>query len=110
MVILPAGLFDCAKRAGTLLFMRLVFSDEMKGSSGPLFVLGALGLLGQAALATHTQRQQAAKQLEQRTSAVPLRLRKAACNMALGEYQIEVLAQLFHSSMNLWCTISHQGC
>lgn len=80
-----AGVADCANKAGALLFLRLVFADEMHGSEGPLIALGAISLVGQAALATQVQRQQAVKQLKRRTSALPRRCRRAAVELASGE-------------------------
>ncbi|KAL0050818.1 hypothetical protein WJX82_007739 [Trebouxia sp. C0006] len=79
-----AGIIDSANKAGSLLFLRLVFADGMRGSEGPLIALGAVSLIGQAALATHVQRQQAIKQLQRRTSAVPRRCRRAAVEIASG--------------------------
>ena len=79
-----AGIADSANKAGSLLFLRLVFADGMHGSDGPLIALGAVSLIGQAALATHVQRQQAIKQLQRRTSAVPRRCRRAAVEIASG--------------------------
>lgn len=79
-----AGMADSANKAGSLLFLRLVFADGMHGSDGPLIALGAVSLIGQAALATHVQRQQAIKQLQRRTSAVPRRCRRAAVEIASG--------------------------
>ncbi len=81
---IDAGIADSANKAGSLLFLRLVFADGMHGSEGPLIALGAVSLIGQAALATHVQRQQAIKQLQRRTSAVPRRCRRAAVEIASG--------------------------
>ncbi|KAL0035601.1 hypothetical protein WJX79_001935 [Trebouxia sp. C0005] len=81
-----AGIAGSANKAGSLLFLRLVFADGMHGSEGPLIALGAVSLIGQAALATHVQRQQAIKQLQRRTSAVPRRCRRAAVEIASGAW------------------------
>lgn len=92
--IVSAGVTNCVSKAGTLLFMRLMFADEMHGSQGPLFALGAVSLVGQAALATHVQRQQALKQLKRRTSSVPRRFRRAAVEIASGRSSNTCLASL----------------
>ena len=80
------GMINCANKAGTLVFLRLVFADEMAGSQKPLLALGGVSLVGQAALTTPEQRRQALKQLRQRTSAVPQRFRRAAAEVATGEH------------------------
>ena len=80
----PAGVADCASKAGSLVFLKLMFPDELRGSTGPLVALGALSMVGRAALATRVQREQALGQLRRRTSAVPLRLRRAAVEVARG--------------------------
>ena len=61
-----------------------MFPDELRGSTGPLVALGAISMVGRAALATKVQREQALRQLKQRTSAVPHRLRRAAGEVAQG--------------------------
>ena len=67
------------------MFLRLMFADEMKGSTGPLVALGAVSLMGQAALASQVQPQQAVQKLKQRTAFVTGRCRIAAISMASGE-------------------------
>ena len=76
---------DSVSKAGTLMFLRLVFADEMAGSTLPLMAVGAASLLGQAALANPQQRQLTLKQLRRRTAAVPRRFRRAAAEMASGK-------------------------
>ena len=79
------GVMQCASKAGTLLFLRLVFADEMAGSQRPLMALGAASLVGQGALTTPEQQQLALKQLRRRSSAVPQRFRRAAAEVAAGK-------------------------
>lgn len=106
-----AGATECANKAGTLLFLRLLFADEMQGSQGPLFALGAVSLVGQAALATHVQRQQAVKQLKRRTSAVPKRFRRAAVELASGKRSGKLLtglACMYCGYLSLLVSVEHK--
>ena len=80
----PSGAINVASKAGTLMFLRLVFADEMAGTQIPLMALGAASLVGRAALTTPQQRQLALKQLRRRSSAVPRRVRHAAAEIASG--------------------------
>ena len=82
---LSPGFINSASKAGTLMFLRLVFADEMAGSQLPLMAVGAASLVGQAALTTPQQRQLALNQLRRRTAAVPRRFRRAAAEMASGK-------------------------
>ena len=61
-----------------------MFPDEMHGSSAPLFAIGAMSLVGRAALATQQQRQQTLQQLKRRTSKLPQRVRQAAGEVTQG--------------------------
>ncbi|KAL3147271.1 hypothetical protein ABBQ32_002762 [Trebouxia sp. C0010 RCD-2024] len=81
-----SGVINSASKAGTLMFLRLVFADEMAGTQMPLMALGAASLVGQAALTTPQQRQLALKQLRRRSSAVPRRFRHAAAQIASGAW------------------------
>lgn len=61
-----------------------MFPDELRGSTAPLVAIGAMSLVGRAALATHQQRQQTLQQLKRRTSKLPRRVRQAAGDVVQG--------------------------
>ena len=79
-----AGVAHTASKAASLLFLRVMFPDELRGSTAPLVAIGAMSLVGRAALATHQQRQQTLQQLKRRTSKLPRRVRQAAGDVVQG--------------------------
>ena len=83
-----AGVADTASKAASLLFLRVMFPDELRGSTAPLVAIGAMSLVGRAALATHQQRQQTLQQLKRRTSKLPRRVRQAAGDVVQGTIMI----------------------